>query len=341
MFWRLFRRPVQSSNNNLPPPIAIGCAQPGHVAVYNSASVVPRTAINTVFFDNTSSKWTVLGASVPGLAKFRSGKECEDYCNFFAIYPGCGLLVIADGAGSCSHAAIGSRHVAEVTLARALRRSIDRRLGIFKRLSPATFLSSISEDDWRTLAKTAFIETKASLADLARKLRLSLDDLSCTAIACILLGNRILVAHVGDGRGTFQDSASEEWKPLFDPVAGERAGETVFLTSPIFEEPDLSDLFRTHVYDVAAKAVAIMSDGCENGSFTLTTVDPTSGKHVRANIPFVGFFNAVPAFVGEIVAIETSPALTWAHFLTDGTRKFAEEGDDKSMLVAVRLPHVG
>jgi hypothetical protein len=119
---------------------------------------------------------------------------------------------------------------------------------------------------------------------------------------------------------------------------GRNAGETVFLTAPLCNPEISSAFFGTDVHDCRADFVAIMTDGCEKGSFELhrrITELETKERYSRTNIPHPRFFNALPQFTKAVLE-QGEPELHWVSFLLRGVDKFAEEYDDKTMLVAMR-----
>jgi hypothetical protein len=301
---------------------------------YCSTNVKARVSIFGKFAATRTEEWRVLGASVPGHHAFEDQRECQDYCGFIALAERCGLLMVADGAGSSKHADIGARFAVEFAYPHSLKRAISAAAARTATTVPE-LLKSISREDWASLSQETMAEARTYIHKFARKIDVEINDLSSTFISCIICPERLLVAHIGDGRGTFR-GPSDQWLPLFEPTIGESVGETIFLTSPIYDSPQREQLIGSDIHEGTAHFVAIMTDGCEKGTFQINIRDEALGKFVRSNIPFSGFFNALPEFVKDLLSDEQAPDEAWAGFLVDGTKKFTEEYDDKTMIVAIR-----
>jgi hypothetical protein len=278
----------------------------------------------------------VIGASVPGIRHVRDHRSCEDYCSFTVLTDSCGLMVIADGAGSALHAGVGSEVIAKDIIPSVTRQVIEttcREAGC----TAADFLHAINENKWRQVAASILAQARECLRDYAAKRNVAFGDLAATLICCIILSDRLLVLHIGDGRGTYRDM-SGNWVPLFEPVLGRNAGETVFLTAPLCD-PEISMVFfGTYLHECRTDFVAIMTDGCEKGSFELhrrIARSEADERYCRTNIPHPAFFNALPEFTKAVLQ-QDEPESHWVSFLRCGVDKFAEEYDDKTMLVALR-----
>jgi hypothetical protein len=300
--------------------------------VYSRETVDPRISFAEDFRISPECTWKVVGASVPGRSKFAQRRRCEDYASYFEIASGCGVLVVADGAGSAARSDVGAEFVAKIALPRALRAAAVGA-GESARSALTPLLVAMPEAAWATLARQAIRETYSALCKLARRLKVDVEELSSTAIACAILPGRLLVVHVGDGRGAYH-TREGGWAPLFEPIIGENAGETVFVASPIYDLPGYPEYIRCSVHDVNADAVCIMSDGCEKATFILHTLDEQTGKYKRSNLPFTGFFDELPPYLDRLSEAGKNIPGAWGAFLTDGTNKLAQEQDDKSMIVA-------
>jgi hypothetical protein len=295
-----------------------------------------RIAVRADFIAGNGDNWRVIGASVAGIRHLREGRPCQDYCSFSMVGEGCGLIVVADGAGSALHGDIGSELVAKDLIPSAVRRVLATACGEAKR-TPSDLLSSIDDNEWKRFAASILAQARDGLREYASKENMIFADLAATLICCILVSDRLLVMHVGDGRGTYRDKAGN-WRALFEPVLGRNAGETVFLTAPL-DEPEMSTLFfRSHLYECRTDFVAIVTDGCEKGTFELHRrigESETDERYSRANVPHPGFFNALPEFTRAVLE-QTEPEVHWVAFLNQGVEQFKQEYDDKTMVVALR-----
>ena len=295
-----------------------------------------RITVSGDFVARDGKGWQVIGASVPGIRHTREHRPCEDYCSFTVLADTCSLMVVADGAGSALHATLGSKVIAKDVIPSITRQVIEATCRDRGCTAP-DLLHAINESEWSRVAASILARARACLRDYAAKRNMVFGDLATTLISCIVLSDRLLLMHVGDGRGTYRDT-SGNWQPLFEPVLGRNAGETVFLTAPLCD-PEISRVFfGTYVHECRTDFVAIMTDGCEKGSFELHRRIAQSEAHeryCRTNIPHPAFFDALPQFTKAVLE-QDEPELHWASFLRQGVDKFAEEFDDKTMLVALR-----
>jgi hypothetical protein len=295
-----------------------------------------RKTVRCQFIARDGQGWQVIGASVPGLRHLREHRPCEDYCSFTVLADICGLMIVADGAGSALHASVGSEVIARDVIPSAARQVIEavcRDAGC----NAGDFLNAIRESQWRQVAASILARARQCLRDYAAERNIAFRDLAATLICCIILSDRLLVMHVGDGRGTYRD-ASGSWQPLFEPVLGRNAGETVFLTAPLCDPEISSVFFGTYVHECRTDFVAIMTDGCEKGSFELhrrVMQSDADERYCRTNVPYPAFFDALPQFTKAVLE-QDEPESHWVSFLHRGVEKFAEEHDDKTMLVALR-----
>jgi hypothetical protein len=300
------------------------------------AEAPARTTARGEFIARDGGVWQVIGASVPGIRHVQEHRACEDYCSFTILAEICGLLVVADGAGSALHASTGSRVVAEDIIPSATRQVIEVACAEAGRSVP-DLLHAINEKHWRQVAASILARARDSLRDCAGKRNMEFGDLATTLICCIVLSDRLLVMHVGDGRGTYRDT-SGNWQPLFEPMLGRNAGETIFLTADLFDPEMSRAFFGTYVHEGPTDFVAIMTDGCEKGSFELhrrVSLSEADERYCRTNRPHPPFFNALPQFTKAALE-QDEPEPHWVSFLNRGVDKFAEEYDDKTMLVALR-----
>jgi len=295
-----------------------------------------RITVREEFIARDGKSWQVIGASVPGIRHMRERRPCEDYCSFTILEDTCGLMLVADGAGSALHATVGSEVIAKDVIPSVVRQVIEavcRDAGC----NAGDFLNAINENQWRQVAASILAGARRCLRAYAAGRNIAFRDLATTLICCIILSDRLLVMHVGDGRGTYRD-VSGIWQPLFEPILGRNAGETVFLTAPLCDPAISSVFFGSYVHECGTDFVAIVTDGCEKGTFELhrrIVQSDADERYYRTNIPHPPFFNALPQFTKTVLEQE-EPESHWVSFLRQGVVKFSEEHDDKTMLVAIR-----
>jgi len=275
--------------------------------------------------------WRILGASVVGNSHLTHipPLPCQDsHC----LEKGTewGIAVVCDGAGSASHSHIGSQFVAKQA-AQLFKTSIS---SVVQPIPKQQQEHSIEQQWWRQIAKDVFKQLIAKLEMLASEKHIELKSLACTVIVVIFSPKRLLITHIGDGRGGYRDSKGD-WKSFLTPFKGEEANQTVFITSDIWDEPD--KYIRSHILDEDFTAFVIMSDGCESHCFQTYNSDNT-GHIIDVNKPHPNFFE--PLFK-QIKTSEFSNSTEvqekWGNFIESGTEGFKNESDDKTMLIGVLL----
>lgn len=324
--FRFFRR--QCAVKEAPRPVELLDGSGGHGS---------RAAFHARFATSDGADWLALGASVVGNAKKASGRRCEDYCHFTNLAPGVAILILADGAGSCSASAKGAEFVARFGTATAIRATLSRAAGR-RKCAISDLLQRSSEADWTSWARGAVAAVRENLLELSKRNRVELEALSSTLVACIVTANRLFVVHVGDGRGSFK-TENGDWHPLFEPVLGENAGETIFVASPFASTEEFEQFIHCHVYDEQADEICLMSDGCEAPSFLTSVYRPEDGRYHRSNIPFSGFLGAIRPFVMAFPDDPREALNRWIAFVKEGSPKLAAETDDKTLVYALRNPY--
>jgi hypothetical protein len=290
-----------------------------------SVPIRARTSIYSRFSTDEDTRWAVIGASVPSREKTKAGRRCDDYCHFAAIFEGCGAIFVADGVGSVPMSRFGSELLCRFVVPRALKTLVEDEAKI-PGLSPSEFLHSIAPSDWARLSQCAVGAGYDALERLARKTRHPTIAFSSTLIVCLILSRRILLFHLGDGRGAVR-TENTHWQALFEPNVVEGIDDRSLMIGSV----------QSVVHDLAASAVSVMTDGCERAAFLTRVLDEDSGKYVGQNKPYGPFFDAVPPYVRDLARLEEGQREAWTELLRKGTPKLEEEADDKTLVVAVRL----
>jgi hypothetical protein len=278
------------------------------------------------------SVWVTAYASVMGNGHIVQNLPCQDsHFHQHIVNSVWSIAIVSDGAGSASHSDKGSDFVVRNT-AQCFEKIISEKGWN----SPETLPTA---EEWRTEAQVALQIVWQRLKTFAESEKLTLKDLSCTIIVAIYSPFGVLMAHIGDGRGAYYDGQS--WKALFVPFRGEEANQTVFITSDIWNQEGVAKYLDTNVLVADIQALALCSDGCEKGSFRVAVYNPDLQKYEDLNEPFDRFFN--PNMEGllqlhkEQKTQEEINAL-WADFLKAGHQQFKHEIDDKTLIMAVRVP---
>jgi hypothetical protein len=282
-----------------------------------------------------NEKWIIAQASVIGSLHKANSLPCQDAHLCKAIGQSEWLLcVVSDGAGSCEFSHVGSGKVVELVywhfseLVKA-NKWIDN--------------SSIPESEvWHRLAKNTFRKVFADLQEFAKTENYTLESLSATVILVIATPLGLLVSHIGDGRAGYQNLQGE-WKSMMTPFKGEYANETIFITSPIWEDDKIDTYIESQVIAEPINAFVLMSDGCENACYETTIFIEENKQYENINKPFAGFFNPITQTLKGLVAQGKTAEevnLLWEDYLTDGTEEFAKEQDDKTLILVVKNDYV-
>lgn len=278
-----------------------------------------------------NEKWIIAQASVIGSLHITNSLPCQDAHLCKTIGQSDWLLcVVSDGAGSCEFSHIGSGKVVELVYWHF------SELVKAKKWIDDSFIPE--SEVWHRLAKDTFKRVFADLQAFATDENYTLKSLSATLILVIITPLCLLVSHIGDGRAGYQNLEGE-WKSMITPFKGEYANETVFITSPIWEDEKIDTYIESQVIVEPINAFVLMSDGCENACYETTIFNEETKQYENINKPFAGFFNPITQTLKSLVAqgkTEEEVNLLWEDYLTDGTEEFAKEQDDKTLILAVK-----
>lgn len=165
-------------------------------------------------------------------------------------------------------------------------------------------------------------------------------DFNATIILMLLTPNGMLTAHIGDGRMGYK-AQDGSWKSLMTPHKGDEASSTVFIPNnwndqycvPAFT---MSDVYLPDVRVVheLPKAFVLMSDGCENITWSCYARDEESGRYYDPNLPFAGFFEPLLEEMNAAADTEAR-ANRLIDIINVGTRAGKSEHDDRTMLFGV------
>jgi serine/threonine protein phosphatase PrpC len=251
-----------------------------------------------------NSGWRVVGAAASGTSHERLGLPCQDA---LAYQTGEHTLLIAlsDGAGTAERSQYGAQTAVQAALD-ALTLSLDPVL-------PG------DEVGWKDTLYAAFTATRSALESLAEIEEHPLRDYAATIILVVATADRLAVAQLGDGAVVAGDSPDNLFL-VNRAQRGEYANETFFLT-----QEDAIEQLQVSVVEIAANALAVMSDGLTRLAIKLPDHEP----HLPFFKPLLGF------------AANTNSEEQAARQLEDflkSERVCARTDDDKSLVLAVRLP---
>ncbi len=281
---------------------------------------------------NNNKNWAMAYASVIGNGHIALGLPCQDSCYHQAINQTWGVAVVADGAGSAKQSEIGSDFVAR-NLAHCLVEVLER-----KKWSTSEELPT--ETEWREEALKSLQIVRQRLEQFSQTKEIPTPDLACTVLAVLYSPFAILSVHIGDGRAAYS-LEENNWKALIEPFRGNEVNATVFITSNIWTSEGVEKYIQTDMVTADIRAFALMSDGCENGSFEVNVWNEEQQKYHDPNRPFLRFFEPNLKGMLQLHAEQKTQEeinTIWAAFLKEGNRQFKHETDDKTMIFVVKTP---
>lgn len=281
--------------------------------------------------DELKNNWMVAYASVIGNGHIAADLPCQDSCVHSKINETWSVAVVCDGAGSAKHSDIGSDFVAR-NVAHCMQEVIERRKWPDAATCP-------DDAEWRKEALKVAQIVRQRLETFAQAKSYNSSDLACTLLLAVYSPFGMLHAHIGDGRAAFS-TQENTWEPLIEPFRGDEANETVFITSNIWTQEGVEKFIKTGRVIKPLRAFALLSDGCEKGSFEVNIWDEELQKYDDPNRPYVKFFE--PNIKGLFQLHEEQKSqeeinAIWAGFLKAGSAQFKHETDDKTMILAVNL----
>jgi hypothetical protein len=273
--------------------------------------------------------WIFAFASVQGNGHIAENIPCQD-AHRVEHYENFTITVVCDGAGSCENSGKGAKQVADSCL-----------IHFGKRISESDWAEELpTEQIWQEEAKQTFHLIRDDLEKFAQSEELAFKSLSCTVIVVVSLPGGLLVTHIGDGRAGYC-TANGDWLPALTPFRGEEANQTVFITSEIWEESITNHYLESRVITGPVSAFCLLSDGCEKVSFEVNLYNKDTEQFYDPNRPYFPFFSPLQKILftlHEQQKTQEDINALWAGFLTNGLERLRLETDDKTMILAVRLP---
>lgn len=255
-----------------------------------------------------SPKWRWAGAREIGTSHLANGNPCQD---FGAAIELCSsdsstfIAVVSDGAGSASHAHLGSKIVTTSFLRSASSFLKENRLSDLTETVAWTWLDAIRDH----------ISLRAERNSLTPR------DFASTIVALIADEEQARILHVGDGAAVVRAVNSAEWEVPSWPYQGEYAATTTFVT----DEPQPRLNFVE--YNTPIDSFAVFSDGIERMvlDYAAKTAHPP-------------FFNRM------IAPVKDSTALGQDHHLSKSLQSYLSSeavcirtDDDKTLILGSRI----
>ena len=164
-------------------------------------------------------------------------------------------------------------------------------------------------------------------------------DFNATIILMLITPNGMLTAHIGDGRMGYK-SKDGKWKALMTPHKGDEASSTVFIPND-WEQNRVPAFTMSNAYlpDVRVvhelpDVVVLMSDGCENITWSCYASNEQTGCYYDPNIPYAGFFEPLLEEMNRDLRPEQRIERL-IEIINVGTKAGKAEHDDRTMLFGV------
>ena len=254
---------------------------------------------------------------------------CQDNHYFETLNNNWQLAIVCDGAGSAKMSHFGSKLISNNAIPYILKNTLSN-LRWFKKGELT------SKKEWENLGLTIFKETYSNLISWVEKhnkqnnTSYSFNDFASTVMFSLYNSKGVAVANIGDGRGGYLNT-SGELKPLFTPFGGDESNGTIFITSPIWENPN--KFIQTDVIDKKILAIFLLSDGMEKITFECSNL--TDNLFTDANIPYKKFFFPVLSKIKSLDNEgEEKLKIEWKLFIESGNDAIINESDDKTLLVS-------
>jgi hypothetical protein len=246
-----------------------------------------------------AATWRAIGASVRGTSHARGELPCQDAHAVRRLPGGALAIAVADGAGSVAYAEVGARAAA--------RAAVD---------ALAASAATVADGGWTALLDAALAAALNAVEAAAAARGVETRELATTLIACVVTGDGVTVAQVGDGAVIAAEA--DGLRALTAPTSGEFANETVFLTSPGAVAAAQRAAWRGQ-----ARHLAVFSDGLQALALKLP-----------ARTPHEPFFAPLFAFAAE--AGDAGDAEAQLRAFLSGPRVTARSDDDITLVLATR-----
>ena len=281
--------------------------------------------------DGQENRWVTVAHSAIGKSHLKAVPPipCQDNNYFETLNDNWQLAIVCDGAGSAKMSHFGSKLISNNAIPSNLKNVLSN-LKWFKNGELP------SKKEWKNLGVTIFKETLDNLIfwvaeqNKQNNTNLSVNNYASTAMLTLYNSKGAVVANIGDGRGGYL-STSGVLKSLFTPFGGDESNGTIFITSPIWDNPH--KYIQTDVINEKLLAIFLLSDGMEKITFECSNL--TDDVFTDANIPFKKFFFPVLSKMKSLDSEgEEKLKDEWKLLLESGNNAIINENDDKTLLVS-------
>lgn len=270
-----------------------------------------------------------IGASAQGKGHIINNIPCQDAHAYKRIENNWGLMVVCDGAGSCENSQIGSDFISKAAI-----KNFSVLLEYYSKASVA------NAEIWRRDSLKIIKQTKDDLVVYCIDNDIDFKSVGSTLIVLLYSKNNLYTIHIGDGRAAYR-TTDLEWHPAIEPYSGEYVGETVFITSNIWEDTD--KYIETNFYEGDFDAFTAISDGAESFTWEYNIQDPEyeEFKVLDTNKPFAAFFNPNISFVKKLITdgLDNEEInKKWLQYLSNGNERIENEPDDRTIVLSFIAP---
>ena len=231
-------------------------------------------------------RWLTIAHSATGKNHIQANPQipCQDNNHFESINDKWQLAIVCDGAGSSSMSHYGSEFISKKCIPTNIKNGLNNLKWFDKGNLP-------TKQEWNTLGISILRKTHDDLSSWVEHknsqtgANYSIQDYASTVIVALYSSIGILILNIGDGRGGYLNKTGE-FKGLFTPFGGEESNGTIFITSPIWSEPQ--KFIQTDVINDNIISVFLLSDGMEKITFECSNL--SDDVFVDVNIPYKKFF---------------------------------------------------
>lgn len=176
--------------------------------------------------------WKAIACFAKGTSHEKIGSPCQDYAGFIRVNDSgeaddngdMAIGAVCDGAGSCKYSDVGSQLAVETTL-----QSLQSWLKWLKE-EKKDLSEPIPEDYAHKVFAQVVEKVKKQFESQAKERICSPKDFSCTLLVVVATPNWLAAMQIGDGFIVIRQPDSE-YKLLFQPIKGEYANQTTFITA--------------------------------------------------------------------------------------------------------------
>ena len=256
----------------------------------------------------TPQRWSWIGACSTGSSHISTGTSCQDAaaCIEFSTIDGSALLaIVSDGAGSAEFGAVGSRLVVQC-FSRNLRE-------YWRQGQSADDLTEEVVRDWLD-------DIRDHITAAAQHRCATPRSFAATLVAAIVLMDRVVVCHVGDGACVVRKSDDDQWEVPSWPAHGEYASSTYFVTDD--PQPQLRYVSKAGQYT----KVAVFSDGLERLVLDFSNT-----------VAFAPFFEPMFSALSDSKPRRARRLSAQLRQFLDSEHVIERTDDDKSLIVARKI----